>query len=24
LRLGFISAADFDRVMKPETMLGPH
>ena len=24
LRLGSISAADFDRVMKPETMLGPH
>ena len=24
LRLGFVSADDFDRVMKPETMLGPH
>lgn len=24
LRLGYVSAADFDRVMKPETMLGPH
>lgn len=24
LRLGSISADDFDRVMKPETMLGPH
>ena len=24
LRLSFISADEFDRVMKPETMLGPH
>lgn len=24
LRLGYVSAAEFDRVMKPETMLGPH
>ena len=24
LRLGYVSATEFDRVMKPETMLGPH
>ncbi|MBS7804592.1 class II fumarate hydratase [Rhizobiales bacterium TNE-4] len=24
LRLGYVSAEDFDRAMKPETMLGPH